>query len=131
MALTTVGITNLKPKKADYRVADGGGLYILVRPNGCKLWRYDYRLDGSRRTHSIGEWGEGSNRVSLKQARDAHDVARAAVARDEHPIGQKSPPRSPRSRRRAARRSRRRPRAGRRTSTSSRVPTKLATATSA
>ena len=90
MALTTIRITNLKPKKADYRVADGGGLYILVRPNESKLWRYDYRLDGSRRTHSIGEWGEGPNRVSLKQARDAHDVARAAVARDEHPIGQKS-----------------------------------------
>src|SRR6266700_3101578 len=60
MALTTIGITNLRPKKADYRVADGGGLYILVRPNGSKLWRYDYRLDGSRRTHSIGEWGEGA-----------------------------------------------------------------------
>jgi Arm DNA-binding domain len=89
MALTTIGITNLRPKKADYRVADGGGLYIRVRPNGSKLWRYDYRLDGSRRTHSIGEWGGGSNRVSLKQARDAHDEARAAVARGEHPIGQK------------------------------------------
>jgi hypothetical protein len=24
MALTTIGITNLRPKKADYRVADGG-----------------------------------------------------------------------------------------------------------
>ena len=91
MALTPIGITNLKPKRADYRVADGGGLYILVRPNESKLWRYDYRLDGSRRTHSIGEWGEGPNRVSLKQARDAHDVARAAVAPGrEHPIGQKS-----------------------------------------
>jgi hypothetical protein len=89
MALTTIGITNLRPKKVDYRVADGGGLYILVRPNGSKLWRYDYRLDASRHTHSIGEWGEGSNRASLKQARDAHHDARAAVARGEHPIGQK------------------------------------------
>jgi hypothetical protein len=33
MALTTVGITNLKPKKADYRVADGGGLYIYSGPS--------------------------------------------------------------------------------------------------
>ena len=45
MALTTIGIAKLKPKKADYRVADGGGLYVLVRPNGSKLWRYDYRLN--------------------------------------------------------------------------------------
>ena len=75
MALTTIGITNLKPKKADYRVADGGGLYVLVRPNGSKLWRYVYRLNGTRRTYSIGEWGEGPNRVSLKHARDAHGGA--------------------------------------------------------
>ena len=47
------------------------------------------RLNGTRRTYSIGEWGEGSNRVSLKHARDAHDVARAAVARGQHPIGKK------------------------------------------
>jgi hypothetical protein len=91
MALTTIGHHNLKPKKADDRVTDGGGLYIhiLVSPNGSNLWRYDYRLGACRRTRSIGEWGEGPNRVSLKQARDAHDEARAAVARGEHPIGQK------------------------------------------
>jgi len=33
--------------------------------------------------------GRRPNRVSLKQARDAHDEARAAVARGEHPIRQK------------------------------------------
>jgi len=26
--------------KADYRIADGGRLYLLVRPNGSKLWRH-------------------------------------------------------------------------------------------
>jgi hypothetical protein len=94
---------NLKPKKADYRVTDGGGLYIhiLVSPNRSKLWRYDYRLGGCRRTHSIGEWGEGPNRVSLKQARDAHDEARAAVAGASIRLGRSSPSLSPRSRRRA------------------------------
>jgi hypothetical protein len=37
MALTTIGITNLRPKKADYHVADGGGLYILVHPRSKNM----------------------------------------------------------------------------------------------
>jgi len=93
MSLNAIKVENLKPKRADYRVADGGGLYILVRPNGSKLWRYDYRLTSgggaTRRTFSIGEYaenGDGVNRFSLKQARDEHEAARAAVARGEHPI---------------------------------------------
>jgi hypothetical protein len=51
MSLNAIKVETLKPKKADYRVADGGGLYVLVRPTGSKLWRYDYRLttrDGVR-----------------------------------------------------------------------------------
>ena len=54
MSLNAIKVLNLKPKGNDYRVADDGGLYILVRPNGSKLWRYDYRLAGARRTFSIG-----------------------------------------------------------------------------
>ena len=53
MALTTIGISNLRPKKADYRVTDGGGLLILVRPNVSKLWRYDYQLGGSAPVQSV------------------------------------------------------------------------------
>jgi hypothetical protein len=74
MSLNAIKVQNLKPKKADYRVADGGGLYILVRPNGSKLWRYDYRLTDAatgqvvRRTFSVGEFnpdGDGANLFTL------------------------------------------------------------------
>ena len=99
--------------------------------NGAKLWRYDYRLDGSRRTHSIGEWGEGPNRVSLKQARDAHDEARAAVARGEHPIGQKFAAALAEIEKASRKTVREATEGGRRTFIRSRVPIKLATATSA
>jgi len=37
LKLTAITITSLKPREADYRVADGDGLYLLVRPNGSKL----------------------------------------------------------------------------------------------
>ena len=52
--------------------------YILVRPNGSKLWRYDYRLDGSRRTHSIGEWGRRP-KTGLAQAGPRHVRSHFAV----------------------------------------------------
>jgi hypothetical protein len=28
-----------KPKALAYRIGDGGGLYLLVNPNGTKAWR--------------------------------------------------------------------------------------------
>jgi Arm DNA-binding domain len=76
--LTAITITNLRPKAADYRVADGDGLYLLVRPNGSKLWRYDYRLSDVRRTLSIGEYdkgGDGRYSFTLAQARDEHPAS--------------------------------------------------------
>jgi hypothetical protein len=53
MSLNTIKVQNLKPKKADYRLADGGGLYLLVRPGGSKLWRYDYRLTDRVGAHAL------------------------------------------------------------------------------
>jgi integrase len=91
LKLTAITITNMKPRQADYRRADGGGLYILVRPNGSKLWRYDYRLGNVRRTLSIGEYdrhGDGKYGFTLAQARDEHEKAKTAVARGEHPASQ-------------------------------------------
>jgi integrase len=89
VSLNAIKVENLKPKKVDYRVADGGGLYVLVRPTGSKLFRYDYRLGGARRTLSIGEYnaqGGGKSTFTLKQARDEHEDARAAVKAGQHPI---------------------------------------------
>jgi integrase len=91
LKLTAITIANLKPRQADYRRADGGGLYILVRPNGSKLWRYDYRLGDVRRTQSLGEYdrdGDGKYGFTLAQARDEHEKAKAAVARGIHPASQ-------------------------------------------
>ena len=46
MALTHFDIQNAKPKAKPYKLADGGGLYLLVQPNGSKLWRLKYRYLG-------------------------------------------------------------------------------------
>ncbi|WP_340624485.1 Arm DNA-binding domain-containing protein, partial [Stenotrophomonas maltophilia] len=44
MALTDFKIRGAKPAEKPYRLSDGGGLFLEIRPNGSKLWRYAYRL---------------------------------------------------------------------------------------
>lgn len=72
MSLTAVGVKNAKPGDKPYKLADGGGMYLLVNPNGSKLWRLDYRFDGKRRTLALGS----SLDISLAEARDLRDGAR-------------------------------------------------------
>ena len=56
---------NAKPKEKPYKLGDSGGLYVIVRPNGSKLWRYKYRLGGKANSRGLGKYPD----VSLKEAR--------------------------------------------------------------
>jgi hypothetical protein len=44
--LTDAVIKGLKPRDKQYKLADQGGLYLLVKPNGSRLWRFKYYVDG-------------------------------------------------------------------------------------
>lgn len=81
MSLTHTEVKSAKPKTKLYKLFDGGGLYLQVKPSGYKCWKYDYRLDKKRGTYTIGKYPE----ISLKQARDAHREAREHVAIGVHP----------------------------------------------
>jgi integrase len=81
MALTDTKIRALKPAAKSYKATDGRGLYLLVSPQGGKLWRFDYRFDGRRKTLALGAYtkaGEAEH-VSLEGARGALDEARRKV----------------------------------------------------
>lgn len=71
--LTDTAIRTAKPKEKPYKMADSGGLYVLVNPGGGKLWRLKYRFDGKERLFAIGTYPA----VSLKEAR-AQAVTAAA-----------------------------------------------------
>ncbi|HJW80253.1 MAG TPA: integrase arm-type DNA-binding domain-containing protein, partial [Beijerinckiaceae bacterium] len=43
MALTDTAIRNAKARERDYKLGDGGGLYLLVTRSGGRLWRLKYR----------------------------------------------------------------------------------------
>lgn len=44
--LTDIALRNLKTEASAIKRADGGGLFILVKPHGNKIWRIAYRLEG-------------------------------------------------------------------------------------
>ena len=83
MALTDTAVRNAKPKEKPYKLGDSGGLYVIVRPNGSKLWRYKYRLGGKANSRGLGKYPD----VSLKEARRRRDECRQDVANGVNPRG--------------------------------------------
>lgn len=81
MALTDIAIRSAKPKDKPYKAADAQGLYLLVNPNGSKLWRLKYRIHGVERKLAVGSYPD----VSLAEARAARDAARKQLTRDVDP----------------------------------------------
>ena len=52
--LTDTKLRNLKPKSKLYKASDRDGIYVTVSPTGTVTFRYDYRLNGRRKTLTIG-----------------------------------------------------------------------------
>ncbi|BAF70440.1 tyrosine-type recombinase/integrase [Nitratiruptor sp. SB155-2] len=63
--LNDLQLRNAKPKEKNYKLRDGEGLYILIKPNGRKIFRLDYVYAGKRNTYTIGDYPQ----ISLAQAR--------------------------------------------------------------
>ncbi len=81
MPLKELEVRYATKRSKDYKLADGQGLYLLVRPTGSRLWRMKYRFDGKEKLLSFGRYPE----VTLAQARLRRAEARLALARGEDP----------------------------------------------
>ncbi len=68
-AMSDNGLRDLLPQSKQYKRFLGAGLYILVRVNGSKYWRLDYRFNGKRNTLSLGVYPD----VTLDQAIELRD----------------------------------------------------------
>jgi len=85
MALTNTEVLRSKPTDKPYKLADGGGLFLLVTPTGGKLWRYKYRFEGKGKLMALGTFPE----ISLADARERHVVARKALSNGQDPMGER------------------------------------------
>lgn len=74
--LTDLKIRKATPQEKIYRLSDGRGLSLEVKPNGAKLWRYRYLYGGVAKMISLGQYPE----VSLSQARELLVDARRVLA---------------------------------------------------
>lgn len=83
--LTDMAIRNFRPGPKATKLADGGGLFLLVTPAGGKLWRFKYRMDGHERLLALGSYPQ----VGLGEARVRHAQARELVARGVDPSREK------------------------------------------
>ncbi len=81
MPLTDLQVKNAKPKEKDFKLSDGGGLYLLITPSGGKLWRLDYSYDGKRKTLFLKSYPE----KSLADVRKDRDDARTLLANGVDP----------------------------------------------
>ena len=63
--LTDSAIKALKPEDKPRKTADRDGLYLLIKPNGTKLWQQSYRFAGKQKVLSHGIY----DTVTLSKAR--------------------------------------------------------------
>ena len=79
--LTDTAIRKTKPAANPQKLSDGGGMYLLLKPDGGRYWRLDYRHDGKRKTLALGVYPT----VTLSDARQRREDARKLLANGTDP----------------------------------------------
>ena len=101
--LTDTQCRTAKPKDKPYKLSDGKGLYLEIKPNGVKAWRYrfelrkggaikesifaigDYTIAPSGETTEEAQIRRGGRRFTLAEARDERTKARTLVKQGINP----------------------------------------------
>ncbi|MBV9242432.1 MAG: integrase arm-type DNA-binding domain-containing protein [Acidobacteria bacterium] len=71
-ALTDTALRAAKPSDKPYKLADGGGLYARVNPNGSIYWRFKHIFEGKEKLLALGQYPA----TTLAEARRAHHQAK-------------------------------------------------------
>ncbi|MBV2147545.1 tyrosine-type recombinase/integrase [Sphingobium sp. AS12] len=83
--LTYIQINAAKPRAKAWNLSDSQNLYLVIQPNGSKLWRLNYRfLDKQKKLH-LGGWPT----ISLADARVRRDEAKKKIAEGIDPALEK------------------------------------------
>ena len=81
--LTNTEVKQAKPKDKIYKLGDGSGLQLRVKPTGGKSWLLDYLKPYTKKRTTIGLGSYPA--VSLADARKLRDQARELLAKDIDP----------------------------------------------
>lgn len=81
MPLTEIQAKASKPCDRAYKLSDSEGLFLLIQPNGSKLWRMKYRYGGKEKLLSFGSYP----RVGIAAAREKRAAAKAILSSGKDP----------------------------------------------
>ncbi|ABB73445.1 Arm DNA-binding domain-containing protein [Nitrosospira multiformis] len=81
MKLNDVAVRKAKPESKSYKMADGGGMYLEVMPNGSKYWWLKYRFGGKEKRLACGVYPD----VPLSLVRSWRDDACKLLAQGIDP----------------------------------------------
>ncbi|QOP42987.1 DUF4102 domain-containing protein [Sulfurimonas sediminis] len=79
--LTATQIKQAKPKEKDYKLSDGGGLYLLVTKAGGKHWKLKYKFENKENKISLGAYPE----ITLSTARELREKHKTDIANGINP----------------------------------------------
>ncbi|AMG74605.1 tyrosine-type recombinase/integrase [Sphingopyxis granuli] len=79
--LNDAKLRSAKPRDKAYKLTDSHRLYLLVKPNGGKLWRWNYAYGGKQKSMHFGIYPM----VSLVEARTKRNEARAILSEGKDP----------------------------------------------
>lgn len=83
--LTSTEIKTAKSLEKDYKLFDGGGLFLLVASTGGKRWRLKYRFNNKEKILALGTYPS----ISLKDARELRDKYKSMIAKNIDPNEEK------------------------------------------
>ena len=79
--LSALQVKKAKPKDKPYKLSDGKGLNLEVRPNGSKYWRLSYRYQQKQKTLALGVYPV----VTLAEARELTLQAKKLIGKNIDP----------------------------------------------
>ena len=80
--LSDAKVRSAKPGPKAYKLYDGGGLFLLVQPNGSRYWRLKYRTAGKEKLFAVGVYPE----VGLSEARAKALEAKGLIRDGADPV---------------------------------------------
>ena len=83
--LTDTKIKRAKAKEKLYKMFDGEGLYLEVKPSGVKTFRVKYRFNNKEKTYTIGKYPD----ITLAQARKELRAVKKLLAQGLDPVSER------------------------------------------
>jgi integrase len=80
--LSDAKLRSAKSAAKPYKLYDGGGLFLLVHPNGSRYWRLKYRANGKEKLFAVGVYPE----IGLADARERTLDARRLIREGSDPV---------------------------------------------